>query len=155
VAWYGRGPGECYADSKQAQRVGMYDCLVDDLHTPYVRPQENGNRTDVRWVSFSDLRGMGLLAQGQPTLDFSAHWYTTNDLDEAAHTIDLPRRDFITLNLDYAQNGLGSGSCGPGTLERYWLRPEEFTFRLRLRPFSLDAASPSVLARQNMAELWG
>jgi len=141
VSWYGRGPGESYSDSKQANRFGIYNCTVDELYTPYVRPQENGNRTDTKWAAFTNIRGMGLIAVGMPSFDFSAHWFTTQDLDKAAHTYELVKRDFITLNLDYQQHGLGTASCGPGQLPQYKLLPHEFKFRLRLSPFSKDAVS--------------
>lgn len=142
VSWYGRGPGESYVDSKEANLVGKYSCRVKDLHTPYVRPQENGNRTDVRWVALTDTRGVGLFATGGSPLNFSAHDYTTNDLEEATHTNELPKRDQITLNLDRVHCGLGTGSCGPGPLANYELIPEELDFIVRLRSFSQDSASP-------------
>ncbi|HZO88367.1 MAG TPA: glycoside hydrolase family 2 TIM barrel-domain containing protein [Chthonomonadaceae bacterium] len=148
VSWYGRGPGESYPDSKEANRIGLWTADVDDLYTPYIFPQENGNRSDVRWVALTDTRGLGLLAVGLPELNFSAHRFTTEDLDRALHTCDLKPREAIFLNLDYRQNGLGSASCGPGPLPRYQLRPEEFRFRLRLRPFSVDSLSAMALSRQ-------
>jgi beta-galactosidase/evolved beta-galactosidase subunit alpha len=141
VRWFGLGPGESYPDSRQAQRVGLWSAGLDDLYTPYVFPQENGNRSDVRWVSLTNARGTGLLAAGCPTLNFSAHRFTTMDLEKARHTHELVGRDEITLNLDYRHNGLGSGSCGPGPWPQYLLRPEEFRFAVRLRPFSADGAS--------------
>jgi beta-galactosidase/evolved beta-galactosidase subunit alpha len=140
--WYGRGPGESYADSKAGQRVGLWQATVDELFTNYIFPQENGNRTDVRWVALTDVRGLGLLASAEKTFDFSAHWYDALDLDCALHTYDLVRRDVVTLNLDLAQTGLGSNSCGPGPLPEYELRPGPFEFRLRLRPINLRQASP-------------
>jgi beta-galactosidase/beta-glucuronidase len=133
VRWYGRGPGECYADSKQACPVGVYSCRVDDLYVPYVFPQENGNRTDVRWVSLTSASGAGLLAVGEPLLNFSAHRFTTQDLERARHTCDLVPRRYITLNLDYAHRGLGSASCGPGPLPQYELPARRFKFAVRLR----------------------
>ena len=148
VSWYGRGPGESYADSKEANRVGLYASTVDGLYTPYAFPQENGNRTDTQCVAFTNLRGLGMMAQGDPTLNFSAHRFTTEDLDKATHTYELKPRDFITVNLDYRQNGLGSASCGPGPLEKYWLKPEEFRFRIRLTPCSTDRISLMALSRQ-------
>ncbi len=147
VSWYGRGPGECYIDSKQANRIGVYSCMVDDLYVPYVYPQDNGNRTDVRWVSFTNTRGMGLLAV-MPDLNFSASRFTTNDLENAMHTCDLDPRDEITLNLDYRHHGLGSASCGPGVLPQYELHPEEFRFSIRLKPFSVDQISPMSLSKE-------
>jgi beta-galactosidase/evolved beta-galactosidase subunit alpha len=146
--WYGRGPGESYADSKEANRVGVYRAAVEDLYTPYIYPQENGNRTDVGWVAATDLNGMGLLAVGMPKLNFSAHLYTMENLEEAKHTCDLVKQDTITLNLDYRHNGLGTNSCGPGPLEKYQLHAEEFRFSVRLKPFSVNAASPAALSKQ-------
>jgi beta-galactosidase/evolved beta-galactosidase subunit alpha len=133
-AWFGRGPGESYSDTKQANRFGWWQAGLDKLYTPYVFPQENGNRTDVRWVSLTNQRGTGFRAVGQPTLDFSAHRFTTADFEKAQHTYDLVPRNFITLNLDYRQNGIGSCSCGPRPWPQYWLKPEEFRFAVRLAP---------------------
>ncbi len=131
VTWHGRGPGECYNDSKQACPVGVYACSVDDLYVPYVFPQENGNRTEVRWVSLASPGGTGLLATGEPLIDFSAHRFTTRDLEKARHTCDLAPRRFITLNLDHAHRGLGSASCGPGPLPEYQLPARRFRFAVR------------------------
>jgi len=150
VSWYGRGPGECYVDSRQAGRVGIYSCRVEDLYVPYVYPQDNGNRTDVRWVALTNLRGMGLLAVGMPLLNFSAHRFSTEDLEKARHTCDLVPRDEITLNLDYRHQGLGSASCGPGPLPQYELHPHEFRFSVRLRPFSADCISAIELSKERL-----
>lgn len=139
VTWYGLGPGESYIDSCHAQRMGVWNASVDDLYTPYIFPQENGNRHRTRWAAFADLRGRGLLVAGLPEFDFSAHRFTTQDLDRARHTCDLVPRDFITLNLDVQQCGLGSASCGPGPLPQYRLRAEPFRFRVRLVPLREDA----------------
>ncbi|RNB87179.1 beta-galactosidase subunit alpha [Brevibacillus fluminis] len=143
VAWYGRGSGESYADSKEASRFGVYARSVDELFTNYVYPQENGNRSDVKWLSIADARGIGLLAAGAPSLAFSAHRYTADDLQQARHTTDLVPRDFITLNLDYRQNGLGSNSCGPGQLPAYKLTAEPFRFRFILKVFDQNTISPA------------
>jgi beta-galactosidase/evolved beta-galactosidase subunit alpha len=148
ASWFGRGPGESYADSKQAGRFGMHSMGVEDLYTPYIFPQENGNRTDVSWVALTNLRGAGLLAVGQPTLDFSAHRFTAADMEKARHTHELVKRDEIILNLDYRQNGLGSGSCGPRPWEKYVLKPEEFAFAVMLRPTSADDVSAALASKQ-------
>ena len=134
VCWYGLGPGETYPDSREAGRLDVYNCSVADLYTPYVVPQENGNRSDVRWVALTDMGGRGLRVGGMPHINFSAHWFTTEDLTAAAHTCELVPRDFITLNLDYRQRGLGTASCGPGVRPEYELTPHEFNFGLIIRP---------------------
>ena len=155
VAWLGNGPGESYADSRQAARFGLWRARVDELWTPYVRPQENGNRTDTRWVALRDMRGVGLLAVGAPTLDFSAHRYTTEDLDQAQHTHELIARPTITLHLDHRQNGLGTGSCGPGVMPPYQLHAAPFGFGVLLRPLTPGAAGSPELGRQAGAWLAG
>ncbi|WP_242773529.1 beta-galactosidase subunit alpha [Brevibacillus parabrevis] len=152
VSWYGLGPGESYSDSKEANRVGVYHASVDELYTPYVFPQENGNRTDTRWMSITDQRGIGLFASGQPTMDFSALRYDTDDLEQAKHVTDLVKRDYVTLHLDYRQNGLGSNSCGPKQSEQHALRPEAFRFQLRLAPFFKDAISEIQLSKQQISD---
>ncbi|TGU99140.1 beta-galactosidase subunit alpha, partial [Mesorhizobium sp. M00.F.Ca.ET.186.01.1.1] len=119
---------------------------------PYVFPQENGNRTDTRWMSITDQRGIGLFASGQPTMDFSALRYDTDDLEQAKHVTDLVKRDYVTLHLDYRQNGLGSNSCGPKQSEQHALRPEAFRFQLRLAPFSKDAISEIQLSKQQISD---
>jgi len=147
VTWYGRGPGESYCDSKQANRFGLYTATVDDLYVPYVCPQDNGNRTDVEWVAVTNERGMGLLAVGGEPADFSAHRFTTENIEQARHTIDLVPQNTITLNLVYRQCGLGSESCGPGRLPQYELRTGPCRFRYRLRPFTSDQISAMALSR--------
>jgi beta-galactosidase/evolved beta-galactosidase subunit alpha len=134
VKWFGLGPGESYPDTRMAGKVGRFCKPVDELCTPYVYPQENGNRSDVRWVSFCDHRGYGFKVCGTPAINFSAHRFTTMDLTAAKHTYDLPERNEITVNLDYKQNGIGTASCGPGVLPQYHLKAEKFAFKVMLKP---------------------
>ncbi len=147
-AWYGRGPHESYCDRQESARMGVYRGTVQEQYVPYVFPQENGNKTNVRWAAVTDIRGLGLLAVGQPTLEVSAHHYTAEDFTEAKHTYDLVRRPETILNLDYRQAPLGSNSCGPGPLEKYLLKAEPLTFSVRLRPLALDAATPAWYGKQ-------
>jgi len=146
--WYGRGPHENYVDRNYGAPVGVYSGTVDEQYVPYIVPEENGNKTDVRWVALTNDTGVGLLAVGAS--EVSAYHYTTEDLTEATHTYELQRRDDITLNLDYAQSGLGSASCGPGRRPEYQLKPVETRYRVRLRPFSQAAESPMALSKQRL-----
>jgi hypothetical protein len=148
--WYGRGPHETYIDRQVGAQVGLYSGSVDEQYVPYIVPQENGNKTDVRWVALTNGQGIGLLAVGSPWLNASAHHYSTEDLTLATHTYELQRREDITLNLDYRQSGLGSASCGPGTLDKYLLQPEQVRFRVRLRPFSAQEIAPVALSKQRL-----
>jgi len=150
MTWYGRGPHESYVDRKGSAPVGVYSGTVDEQHTPYVTPQENGNKTDVRWLALTDANGAGLLAVGMPLLEVSAHHYTTQDLAQARHWHELPRRREITLNLDHRQMGLGNASCGPGTLPQYLIQPEEMRFSVRLRPLRPGDA-PMALSKLSLS----
>ncbi len=132
LAWYGRGPHESYADRKASAAIGLYTSTVAEQFVPYMKPQEHGNHTEVRWVRLTDGQGGGLLVLADETLDFSAHHYTSQDLTAATHTCNLTRRREVILNLDARQGGLGNGSCGPGVLSSHMLRPGEFTFRFTL-----------------------
>jgi len=147
VMWYGRGPGESYVDSKEANPFGIYRKSVDELYTPYVRPQENGNRTDVRWVALTDKKGIGVLFVGMPAINFSAHRFEPEDFEKARHTSELVPRDYIVLNIDYKHNGLGSASCGPAPLEKYLLYPQDFEFSVRVKPFNNSLTTPIYLSK--------
>lgn len=136
--WLGRGPHENYWDRKEGAPIGIYSGTVDDQYVPYIKPQENGNKTDVRWASLTNDLGFGLLIAGMPLIEVSAHHYTIEDFEKAKHTYELKRRDDITLNIDYRQSGLGGGSCGPDTLPQYLVKPEHVHFAVRLRPISSD-----------------
>ncbi|WP_249306123.1 glycoside hydrolase family 2 TIM barrel-domain containing protein [Lederbergia citrea] len=127
VQWYGRGPGESYADSKLANRFGIWSKTVDEMYTTYAVPQENGNRSDVRWAKVTDKSGVGLLTEGE-NFNFSVHHFTTENIETARHPYDLVKQDYIVFNVDHKQQGLGSASCGPGVLEQYQLKNESFGF---------------------------
>jgi hypothetical protein len=161
--WYGRGPHETYVDRKEGAQVGVYSGAVDEQYVPYVVPQENGNKTEVRWATLTDAEGVGLSAiahakrgaspgdHEEPSLlEVSAHHYTAEDLTDARHTCELKRREEITLNLDYGQSGLGGASCGPGRLDKYQLKPHEVRYSVRLRPVSAQTDSPMALSKQTL-----
>ncbi|MFD7813565.1 glycoside hydrolase family 2 TIM barrel-domain containing protein [Streptomyces sp. NPDC059785] len=125
VTWFGGGPGEAYPDTRSASLIGRHESTVDALQTPYVRPQENGARADVRWAELGGLR-----IEGDPEFWFTARRWTTEQLDAADHLTDLEPGDTVWVNLDHAQHGIGSQSCGPGVLPAYQLHaaPAEFSF---------------------------
>lgn len=146
--WSGRGPGESYSDSKQCNLYGIYEKNIDELFTSYVKPQENGNRTDCKWVRLISDRGMGIMAVAKEKFDFSAMYYEAEDLERAKHTIDLEKRDYINLNLDYKQNGLGSNSCGQNQLEKYRCKFEPFRISMKLSLYNNKEVSDISLAKE-------
>ena len=132
VSWYGLGPGETYIDSRQAGKLGIHSAPLGKLYTPYVVPQENGNRMDVRWATFK-RKGKGLRVEGMPLIQFSAHRYATEDFAAAKHPCEMKPRKYTTLSIDHAQRGVGSGACGPDVLPRYEVAPKAFRFAFKMR----------------------
>ena len=139
VTWYGRGPFESYPDLKKAAYVGIYKADVAQLHEPYVRPQENGAHADTRAVALTDDLGFGLMIISETGcgdgFSFTAHDYTDEALDKAAHQPELEYSDDIVLSLDYLHGGIGSNSCGPEPQEKYRLYlTEPVTLGFVMRP---------------------
>ena len=134
LTWLGRGPHESYVDRKRSADLGLYRGPVADQDEPYVRPQENGNKTDVRWAALRDADGHGLLVQLDGRSSISAHPYTARDLDAARHPTDIRPRDAVVLCLDADHLGLGGASCGPEPMRKYVLAPKPISFRYSLRP---------------------
>lgn len=132
LSWFGRGPWENYSDRKASALVDRYESTVTEQYVPYVLPQEHGHKTDVRWLSLTRDGEQGLRVTGAPLIEFSASHFSDHDLAAARHTIDLQPRAEIQLNLDHAMRGLGTGSCGPDTLEQYCLLASDYTFQYRL-----------------------
>ena len=136
MEWYGRGPHESYSDKNESALVGRYQGTVDEQFESYVYPQENGNKSDVRWAQLTNSSGTGLRAESDELFNVSARHYTDQELTRAAHTNELIRTDDVVVNLDYKMAGLGSASCGPATLEEYQIKPQEMDFTFRLVPIT-------------------
>ena len=156
--WYGRGPWENYSDRKRSADMGVWSSTVTDQYVPYVKPQETGNKEDVRWLTLTDTKGTGLLvvAEEKP-MAVSAIHFTAADLAAARHNYELKPRLEVVLSLDAQQSGLGDSSCGPGVLERYAVLPTKtHHLHLVLRPVSsARRREPVIIAnrRKNSANL--
>jgi beta-galactosidase len=135
--WYGRGPHESYWDRKTGAAVGQYSGQVKDLIHTYIRPQECGNRTDVRWMTLTDETGAGWLAVGDSLLSVSAWPFSQDDLERAEHTFELRHRKDITVNLDLKQMGVGGdNSWGARPHEPYTMPAASYSYSFRLTPLS-------------------
>jgi hypothetical protein len=132
--WFGRGPEESYVDRKAGVAVGLYSGTVDEQYVPYIMPQENGNKTDVRWAALTNDAGYGLMAIGSSLMESGVSHFTANDLYAAYHTNELTRCDETYWTLDVMQSGLGGNSCGPMTLPQYLIEPGQFKFSVLFRP---------------------
>ncbi len=134
VKWFGLGPGEAYPDTHQAAQVGLWDMSIDEMQTPYVFPQENGSRADVEWAEITGHGGTGLRIEGSPSFALTARRWTSEQLHAARHTTDLEPGENVWVNIDHAQNGVGTASCGPGVLEKYQLHVKATDFSFILKP---------------------
>ncbi len=139
--WLGRGPMESYPDRKQAMDVGLYSGLVQDQYQQYVRPQENGNKEDVRWAAFTDRQGTGIVFQAWEHLAVTASHFDPVDVDNSRHENGEPRkyipfyqRNETIVSLDAQQMGLGGASCGPGPLQQYLCKPGTRSWRVSFKP---------------------
>jgi beta-galactosidase len=134
MKWFGRGPYENHLDRNTASFVGLYEGKVADQFVPYVRLQENGNKTDIRWMTFTDNNGKGVKISGDPLLSMSALNYSIADLDPGeekknTHPGDLDPRPEIYLNVDYLQSGVGGDtSWGAKPYDRYRLFAGDYSY---------------------------
>jgi beta-galactosidase len=137
IQWYGRGPVETYQD-RAFERVGVYSSTVNGQWVDYSRPQENGNKVDVRWVALMNEQGIGLLASGAPLFSIGARHFTKQEMEAAEYTFQMRRHPEIFLNLDAAQMGVGgidSWSLNAFPLPPYRLMPDRaWSFEYRLSP---------------------
>lgn len=132
VAWFGRGPGESYVDSHEAARVGRFDAPVDDLQVGYPVPQENGNHLETRWLRVAGPGVPTLRIEGEPTFGFAARRWTSEALERARRPHDLADSGRVWLNLDHAQQGIGSAACGPALPDRYRIQRTHTEWSVRL-----------------------
>lgn len=133
VKWYGRGPHEAYCDRKTGQKIAVYEMSISDLGHRYMRPQENGNRTDVRRLEITDKNGNGFSVSSDKTFDFSIHPYSQEKLEAAKHLHELKEDSFLTLNIDHRQRGVGGDMPGAAFLhEKYKLKSGEYSYCVKL-----------------------
>lgn len=141
IEYFGRGPHENYQDRNTSAFVGRYTTTPGEMYYPYISPQENGNRTDIRWISFRNKEGIGFMAVGSPLLNASALPYTVEDLTQESrgsmHEYELEERDFISVNLDYKQRGVGGDdSWFAKPHQQYRLEAKEYSYEFRIIPLS-------------------
>ncbi|MBC1371379.1 beta-galactosidase subunit alpha [Listeria booriae] len=131
VTYRGLGPNENYADSCQSSYPGLFHTTVSDMFVNYVKPQENGNRMGVDFISLaSETSKIAVYPMGK--LNFSVSHYDDVDLEKAKHTIDLIEKNKTNVYIDFKQNGLGSNSCGQSQLEKYRTTFEDFHFAFKV-----------------------
>ena len=134
LRWYGDGPDECYADRRGGARLDVWEADVRDQLTPYVRPQEAGNRTGVRWAEVLDDRGFGIRLESEREMEFSALPWTPFEIEQARRHVDLPPVQRTILRPALARRGVGGDDSWGSTAHREYLLPAaEQTFRFAFR----------------------
>lgn len=148
VTYYGRGPEENYVDRNTGSFVGLYTTKANEMHTPYIRPQENGYRTDVRFVKWTNANGEGLEVNASEKISFSSLRNPQEDFDggnwkKQKHTTDIQPKEFVYINLDYKQTGVAGDNSwskkGGIAKKKYRLDPSKCELS-----FTLSTASKSV-----------
>jgi beta-galactosidase len=137
ILWYGRGLHENYIDRRYGFDVGIYSLQITRFMEPYVKPQENGNRTDVRWMYLSNQSQQGMLVVADSLLSMSAWPYNEAAYKTAKHANELTESGYVTLNIDLIQMGVGgndSWSEVAAPLEKYQVKAKNYAYRFYLFP---------------------
>lgn len=136
VKYYGRGPSESYSDFKEHTTVGVFETTVDKMAHKYIKPQDAGNRTEVRFASLTDSKNSGLVFKAKERLiNFNVNPFTLGQLIKAKHIEDLPDKKVSFVAVDGFVRGTGSGSCGPIPSKEHrisfgYIKPLEFSFEI-------------------------
>ena len=126
IEWYGRGPQENYPDRKTGAFIGIYQSTLNNFITPYISPQDNSNRCDIRYLKLTNEKGDGIIIKGINPFSFRAWDYLESDLEAAKHDFEITRRDFININIDYKIHGVGGDdSWGGRTHKKYTIDGNE------------------------------
>ncbi len=129
--YYGKGPWENYSDRKRSAKVGQYSVMTDDLFTNYTKPQENGHRSETRWLEMSTInQKKGIKVTGMPLFGFSIWPYSAENIEKSNHPFDLKAQGFYTLNIDLVQRPLGGTLSN--ILPKYSIKPGQYNFKFVL-----------------------
>jgi len=146
VSWYGNGPVETFNDRKTNGRMGVWESTVSDMFYPYMKADDTGNLTDIKWIAVqSEGKGAGLLIAAEGTVEASALHFTPEDLMRADHPYKLKPRKETILSVDYGSMGTGSATCGQATLDKYRLpsgRP--YNWKYTIIPISSSSTGEEI-----------
>lgn len=135
VEWYGAGPWSSYSDRSSSAFLGIYNAGINEMFVNYARPQENGNRTNTRWVKVSETDGVCLCIDGKKPFNFTLSPYSVNNLDKAEHSFELIKEDYNTLFIDAVMAPVGNASCGPQAMNKYQIKDGIYHLNFNLRIF--------------------
>lgn len=141
MSFLGKGPFENYIDRNQGAEMGVYSGLVEQFVHNYVRPQENGNHTDIDWLDLMDARGHGLVINGEQPLSMSVWPWSAQNLENSTHTNELVKQGAYTVNIDLIQAGVGgtdSWSAKAAPIDKYKIFPGHYQYSFTLSPVKFD-----------------
>lgn len=145
MTWLGRGPHENYADRKSSAAIGRYEATVWEQYHPYVRPQETANKCDVRWVSFANKQGEGILITGEQPLNTSAWNFPMEDIayvpfnTERKHGGSITKKEMVWVNIDHLQMGVGGDNTwGAQVHPEYTITPEAISYSFTINKLNIE-----------------
>lgn len=139
IKWLGRGPFENYCDRKSASFIGLYEQKLENFMEEYVYPQENANRSDVRWMSFRNKQNSGIQILGEQGLNMSARKHNWQQIEAASHPYELPETNFIRLQIDGQHMGVGgndSWSKNASPIKKYRIKAGKYSYSYWLKPMN-------------------
>ncbi len=142
VVYYGRGPDENYQDRNSGSLLGIYNTPVAGLYYAYARPQENGHRTDIRWLTFTDENGRGIRINSEAPFEFNAHHQPMDDFDPGdkkaqKHKSDIVNKELINVFIDYKMMGIGgNNSWGELPMKKYRIKPDNYKYSYSISPLN-------------------
>jgi beta-galactosidase len=153
ITYLGKGPHENYIDRQMSADVGLYKSTVENFGEPYIYPQENANRTGVRWIAFLDSAKNGILFTADSLLSMSAWPWSQDQIQEATHTIELVKEKFNTVNIDLIQMGVGGNntwSDKAAPLPQYQIKSRDMSYSFWIKPYINEVDSLSKYARMKL-----
>ena len=149
VRFFGKDT-ENYPDRNSSGKIRLYDRNAKDFFELHEEPQDNGNHSDTRWMSITDDKGNGMFFSSDEHFNFSIYQYSDENLSIAERINQMELADYWTVNIDYKQAPVGTATCGPGALDKYLIKNENYEYTIRLRPFTSRDTRDDKLYQQNV-----
>jgi len=149
LQWFGRGPHETYPDRNTSGIIALHSFKSDEMFSNFGVPQENGNRSDVRWITLRRENQKGLIVASDKLFHFSCYHYKDSNIQNAGHLNKLYKTNHFTFNIDAEQKGLGSATCGPGTLPQYLVKAGLKSFSFYIAPLNQNQDAFQLASKLN------
>lgn len=151
VKYFGKDT-ENYPDRNSSGKINVYENSARDFFELHEEPQDNGNRSDTRWVAFVNRMGQGLFVTSDEHFNFSIYQYSDKNLSVAERINQMELSDNWTVNIDYKQAPLGTATCGPGAFEKYLINKDRYEYTVRIRPFNYKETKENKLYKEGVIE---